>query len=122
DFLTAEKHFRAAQNLDQDDPEARQALVLTARKIAWKKSLEASPQARVEAANAETEAMKRRFVSREGELEAMRKELQRMKAEHKAVTAQAEQAKAQIEAVAAQAVEEQRRQLRAELEAREREV
>lgn len=120
DFLAAEKHFRAAQNLDPEDPEARQALILTARKIAWKSSLEASTEARVDAARAETEAMKRRFVSREGELETMRKELQRLKAEHKVVAEQAQQAKAEIEAVALRAVEEQRRQLRAELEARER--
>ena len=122
DFLTAERHFRDAQTLDPEDPEARQALILTARKIAWKTSLEASAQARIESANAETEAMKRRFVSREGELETMRKELQRLKAEQKVVAAQAEQARAEVEAVAARAIDEQRTQLRAELEARERDV
>lgn len=122
DFIAAEQHFRSALELDEDEPEAKQALVLTGRKVAWKSSLEASAEARVEAANAETEAMKRRFLSREGELEAMRKELQRLKKEHQAVAERAEHAEAEARAAAARAGEEQRRKAREERELLERDV
>lgn len=122
DFIEAEKHYRAALELDEDEPEAKQAMLLTSRKVAWKSSLEASAEARVEAANAEAEAMKRRFLSREGELEAMRRELQRLKSEHRAVSERAEQAEADAQAVAQKAAEEQRRKVREELEHRERDA
>ena len=122
DFIAAEKHFRDALELDEDEPEAKQALMLTTKKVAWKTSLEASAEARVEAANAEAEAMKRRFLSREGEMEAMRKELQRLKNEHRAVAERAEQAQAAAQAAAVRAADDQRKKLREELELRDRDV
>ena len=122
DFLAAEKQFRAALELDEDEPEAKQALVLTMKKVAWKTSLEASAEARIEAANAEAEAMKRRFLSREGELETMRKELQRLKSEHRVVAERAEQAQADAVAAAGRTADEHRKKLREELELRDRDV
>ncbi|MDX2013770.1 MAG: hypothetical protein SFW67_26480 [Myxococcaceae bacterium] len=118
DFEFADAAFSRALELDPNEAEASRAKELSARRTAWKQELAASAQARVDAARADAEAMKRRFLAREGELESMRRELERMK--QMSATAQAEAREAANEAAVAKA--EAARRVREELEARERDV
>lgn len=92
DFERADVLFKQALALDPGDPEAKRALELTSRKVAWKSELQAGADAQVAAARAEAESLERRFRSREAELDALRRELEHVKA-----------AKARAEAVAADA-------------------
>lgn len=126
DFETAERHFRAALKLDEDDPEAKRAMELTARRVAWRHELEASTEAQVEAAKAEAEAMRRRFSAREGELESLRQELEalrraQMEALEKAKRAE-EEARVAAQRAAEQARSEQQKKVREELAQREVEI
>jgi predicted Zn-dependent protease len=118
DFDTADAAFTRALALDPNEAEASRAKELSSRRTAWKQELAASAQARIDAARADAEAMKRRFLAREGEIEAMRRELERMK--QMSVSAQAQAQQATQEAAAAKA--EAARRVREELEARERDV
>lgn len=118
DFVLADESFARALELDPNEKEAALARESSGKRVAWKAVLHASAEARVEAARAETEAMKRRFAAREGELEAMRRELERFK--HLSVDAEARARQHAGEAQRLQA--EQARGLRDELEARERDV
>ncbi|MFZ5471288.1 MAG: hypothetical protein ACOZIN_17840 [Myxococcota bacterium] len=115
DFERASAHFLAAQAMDPSDPEAKHALSLTERRVAWRTELEASAQARIEAAQAEAEALRRRFLSREGELEGLRRELERMKAAQRDTEEKAHR-------VVTSAVAEQEKKVREELWAREQEI
>lgn len=122
DFETAERHFQRALVLDADDPEARRALELSGRRVAWKTELADSAQSQLEAARAEAEALRRRFLSREGELEALRRELQtvkasRRKAEKKAHLVEEEARRAREDAERAHA-----RKVQEELATREKEI
>lgn len=128
DFDRAADRFKAALAMDAEDPEAKRALSLTERRVAWRAEVEASAEAKVEAAKAEAAAMRRRFQVREGELEALRRELERVKAaqreaEEKARKAEEEARKAEEEA--RRAAEEgraaQEQKVKEELLARERE-
>ncbi len=126
DFEAAEKAFQAALAMDPDEPEAQRGLELTRRREAWRTQLRANVEAQVEAAKAESDALRRRFVARESELEALRRELETLRA----AQAQAEEKarRAEEEARAAQAVAqaaaraEQARRTREELEQRETEI
>ncbi|MCU0696477.1 MAG: hypothetical protein MUC96_08105 [Myxococcaceae bacterium] len=118
DFDVAEASFTRALELDPNESEAARARELSSRRTAWKQELAASAQARIDAARADAEAMKRRFLAREGELESMRKELERMKQMSATAQAQAQQAAHEAAAVKAEAA----RRVREELEARERDV
>jgi tetratricopeptide (TPR) repeat protein len=104
DFDQAATLFREALTLDPGDPEATRALELTAQKIAWKHALTASTEARVEAARADTEALERRFRSREAELHALRRELERVKA----AQARAEEEKDRVQKEAQAALEREK--------------
>jgi tetratricopeptide (TPR) repeat protein len=113
DFETSARHFERALELDPGDPEAKHGRSLTERRVAWRTEVTASAEARVEAARAEAEAMRRSFSAREGELDALRRELERLKA-----------AQREAEQKAARAEEEARKReaaLRAEQESRVRE-
>lgn len=116
DFELADASFAKALELDPNEAEARLASQSSSRRVAWKHELKASSEARVEAARSEAEAMKRRFLAREGELDAMRRELQRLK--H--LSADAEGRAKQLERDAKKVKDEQALRLREELEARER--
>ncbi|MFT3837075.1 MAG: tetratricopeptide repeat protein [Myxococcaceae bacterium] len=70
DFETSERLLSEALQLDPGDPEALRAHELTRKRVAWKSEISADAAARVDAAKAEAEAMRRRFSSRESELEA----------------------------------------------------
>lgn len=122
-FEDAAVHFEAALALDGEEPEARHGLELTKRRVAWRDELSASAEARVEAAKAEAEALRRRFSSREGELEALRAELERLRGEQEAALEKARRAEEEARSAAARAAEaaaaEQKRKLREELVARE---
>lgn len=118
DFDVADASFARALELDPNEAEAARAKELSSRRTAWKQELAASAQARVDAAKAEADAMKRRFLAREGELESMRREIERMKQLSASAQAQAQQATQEAVAIKA----EQARRVREELEARERDV
>lgn len=110
DFELADGAFTRATELDPNDSEARLARESSKRKTAWKAELKASADARIEAARAEAEAIKRRFLAREGELEAMRRELERLKsvsAEAQARAAEEAQARKRVEAAQAERVREE---------------
>ncbi len=70
DFETSAQLLGEALALDPGDPEAARAMELTQRRVAWKTELAKDATAKVEAAQLEAEAMRRRFVSRESQLEA----------------------------------------------------
>jgi tetratricopeptide (TPR) repeat protein len=118
DFEAAERHFERALALDPDDPEARRALELTRRRLAWRTALEASAEERVEAARAEAEALRRRFLSRELEVETLRRELARLQAERAGAQALASQA----ERERAQRAAEEKARVREALEQQERDI
>jgi tetratricopeptide (TPR) repeat protein len=121
-FEDAAAHFGAALSLDPEEPEARHGLELTRRRVAWRDELAASAEAKVEAARAEAEALRRRFSSREGELEALRAELARLRGEQEAALEKARRAEEEAKLAAQNAQVEQKRKLREELLAREAEA
>lgn len=86
DFETAERLLSEALQLDPGEPEAARALELTQKRVAWKSEVSADAAARVGAAKAEADAMRRRLGARESELEAevRRARAARDEAEHKA--------------------------------------
>lgn len=116
DFDLADASFARALELDPNDAEAASARQSSSRRVAWKQELKASSEARIAAARSEAEAMKRRFLAREGELDAMRQELQRLKHQ----SADAEARARSLERDARRVKDEQALRLREELEARER--
>ncbi|MCA2979561.1 MAG: hypothetical protein INH41_27150 [Myxococcaceae bacterium] len=118
DFEAADTAFARALELDANEDEARRAKALCARRTAWKQELAASAQARVDAARADAEAMKRRFLAREGELEAMRRELERARQASASAQEMAQQAASEAAAVKAEAAQ----RVREALEAQERDV
>ncbi len=122
DFVRAEAMFQEALALDPDEPEAKRALELTSRKVAWKHELEAGAEAKVAAARAEAEALERRFRSRESELNALRRELERVKAAQEKAEASAAAAKEQARAAEQRAREEAKAKLAEELATRELEI
>ncbi|MHB8873927.1 MAG: tetratricopeptide repeat protein, partial [Myxococcaceae bacterium] len=122
DFERAEAQFRAALAKDPGEPEATHGLSLTSRRVAWRDEVAASAEARVEAARAEAEALKRRFSSREGELEALRHELRRMKGAKEDAEAAAQRAQSEAHRAAEAARQDQQRKVREELAAREAEA
>ncbi|MGV3624418.1 MAG: hypothetical protein ACO1OB_26595, partial [Archangium sp.] len=77
----------------------------------WRQNLESSAEERVEAAQAEAEARRRRYLVRENEVERLKREVKRLELER--ADAQAEAVKVQRETSA---------RVRAELEAREKDV
>lgn len=121
-FEEADAHFRRALELDPDEPEARRALALTQRRLAWRVALETSAEERVDAARAEAEALRRRFLARESEVEGLRQQLARLEAERAGVEAQARQAAAEAAAERRRLEAEQRARVREELEAREKDI
>lgn len=126
DFELAATHFGAALKMDAGEPEAQRALELTLRRVAWREELAASADAKVEAARAEAEAMKRRFSQREGELEALRAELEKLKASQQEALSLAQRAEQEAKLAAARATDEaraeQKKKLREELLLREAEA
>jgi Tetratricopeptide repeat len=118
-FEDAEAELKKALALDPEDPEARKALELTQRRVAWKTELKASADARLEAMKAETEALRRRFASREGELEALRKELEALKASQADAEAASRAGEVKKRKAEEAAREEQEKRLRDELVQRE---
>lgn len=122
DFEGAAERFRGALAMDPEEPEAKRALALTARRVAWRVELEASAQAKVEAVRAEVEAMRRRFQVREGEVEALRRELERVRAAQRQAEQKAQQAEEEARRVAEQAEADQQRKVKEELLAREQEI
>lgn len=122
EFEKAEALFRAALEKDPKEPEALRALELTSRRVAWRSELEASAAVRVEAAQAEADALRRRFTSREAEVEALRRELQEVKAARQRAEDEARAAQEAARAQAQHAPAQQRERLREELETREREA
>lgn len=118
DFELANVAFTRALELDPNEAEARLARESSSRKVPWKTELQGSADARVEAAKSEAEAMKRRFLAREGELELMRRELQRLKS----ASADAEQRAKELEGAARKVRDEQAQRVREELEAQERDT
>lgn len=79
DFEVATRRFEEALEQDPADPEAIRGKELGARRVAWRSELAASAESKVEAAQAEAEAMRRRFAAREGEVAALRRELEKLK-------------------------------------------
>ncbi|MBK7865185.1 MAG: tetratricopeptide repeat protein [Archangiaceae bacterium] len=122
DFETAETLFKEALSLDPDDPEARRALELTARRVAWKNELQAGAQAQVEATRAEAESLGRRFRSRESELNALRRELERVKAAQARAEETATAAREEARAAEARARADTSQKLAEELATRELEI
>lgn len=122
DFEQAEVHFRRALALDPDEPEAKRALELTARRLGWRQSLEASVEERVGAAQAEAEALRRRYVARDSEVEKLKREVERLKAERGSVEHEIRNVTAQAEAERKRLVDDGKTKVRLELEAREQEI
>lgn len=117
-FEEAQGHFERALQLDPDEPEAKRALELTRRRLGWRQALEASAEEKVEAAKAEAEALRRRFLVRETEVDALKREVERLKNERAAA-----EAKAKTAALRAQQLESQGpERVRGELEERERDI
>lgn len=121
-FEDAEAHFRRALALDPDEPEAQRALALTQRRLAWRAALEASTEERVDAARAEAESLRRRFLARESEVERLRQQLASLEAERAGAEAQARRAEAEAAAERRRLEAEQRARVREELEAREKDI
>lgn len=117
DFDRAIEHFRHALALDPEDPEAKRALELSQRRVAWRDELAASTEDRVGAAQAEVEALRRRFLAREGEVDELRAEIERIKSSAAAAVRRAQE---EAEAEKTRARAEQQRQLKAELDAQEK--
>lgn len=111
DFETAQARFEAALKLDPGEPEAKRALELTARRLHWRQAVESSAGEKVEAAKAEADAMRRRYLMRETEVDRLKREVRRL-------TEERENAEAQTEAAKREAAE----RVKAELEARERDI
>ncbi len=122
DFEQAEAHFGRALTLDPDEPEAKRALALTHQRLAWRHTLEASTEERVDAAKAEAEALRRRFVVRESEVERLKREVERLKAERASAVEEVAQVTAQADAQKKRLEAEGRAKVRVELEAREQEI
>ncbi len=122
DFEGATRLFTEALSLDSGDPEAKRALELTSRKIAWKSEVEASAEARVEAARADAEALERRFRSREAELSSLRRELERVKAAQARAEEEKDAAREEVRQVEARARSSQGQQLAEELALRELDI
>jgi hypothetical protein len=122
DFEAAEKAFQAALAMDPDEPEAQRGLELTRRREAWRTQLQANVEAQVEAAKAESESLRRRFVARESELEALRRELEALRAAQAQAEDKARRAEEEARAAQAAARAEQARRTREELEQREAEI
>ncbi len=122
DFETAARHFKRALELDPDAPEAKRGLALTDRRVAWRTELTASAEARVEAAKAEAEAMRRHFAAREGELESLRRELEKMKAAQHEAEDRARRAEEEARVRVAAVKAEQEKRVREELLQREAEI
>lgn len=118
DFEVAEQRFRRALELDPDEPEAKRALELTSRRLGWKDALEASAEAKVDAARAEAEALRRRHLARETEIERLKREIDRLKAERTSAEREAQAAEAERRRLE----EEGRTRLRRELDQREQEI
>ncbi len=122
DFEGALAAFDRALVLAPGDPEALRARELSRKRVAWREELKASAGAQVQAARAEAEAQRRRFLSREGELEALRRELAELKAQHASTAESARRAQEEAKAAEQKARAEQQQRLREELEARERDT
>ncbi len=122
DFEAAERHFATALERDPGEPEARRALELTRLRLAWRTDVQASAEARVEAARAEAEALRRRFQARETEVEVLRRELARVKAAQASLEATTRRVEEAAEAERRRLHAEQQRRVREELEVREREA
>ncbi|HEX8437460.1 tetratricopeptide repeat protein [Archangium sp.] len=122
DFEAAETAFQAALAMDPDEPEAQRGLELTRRREAWRTQLQANVEAQVEAAKAESESLRRRFVARESELEALRRELESLRAAQSQAEDKARRAEEEARAAQAAARAEQARRTREELEQREAEI
>lgn len=118
DFEEADRRFRRALELDPDEPEAKRALELTSRRLGWREALEASAEAKVDAARAEAEALRRRHLARETEIERLKREIERLKAERSSAEQEAEAAEAERRRLEA----EGRTKVRRELEEREQEI
>ncbi|MDP2276547.1 MAG: hypothetical protein Q8N23_14475 [Archangium sp.] len=117
-FEEADAHFRRALELDPDEPEAKRALELTARRLGWRQALEASAEERVGAAKAEAEALRRRFLVRETEVDRLKREVERLKAERAVAEAQARDATQRVAVLQS----ESPLHLRSELEQREKDI
>ncbi len=111
DFETAQLRFNAALALDPDEPEAKRALELTARRLNWRQAVESSAAERVAAAHSQADAMRRRYLMRENEVERLKREVKRLEAE-----------RANAQAVTEQVQREAPARVRAELEERERDI
>lgn len=111
DFETAQARFEAALKLDPDEPEAKRALELTSRRLHWREAVESSAGEKIEAARAEADAMRRRYLMRETEVDRLKREVRRL-------TAEREHAAAATEAAKREASE----RVKAELEAREHDI
>lgn len=122
DFEAAEKAFQAALAMDPDEPEAKRGLELTRRREAWRSQLQANVEAQVEAARAESESLRRRFMARESELEALRREMEALRAAQAQSEEKARRAEEEARAAQASARAEQSRRTREELEQREAEI
>ena len=119
DFDAAIAHFSHALELDPGEPEARSALEMSRRKLAWRDALKASAEDQVGAAKAEVEALRRRFMARESEVDELLAEIERLKATAAEVVRRAQE-EAEAEKVKVKA--EHQRRLREELEAQERDA
>ncbi len=121
-FELAEQSFQEALEIDAEDPEAKRGLELTRRREAWRTQLQANVEAQVEAAKAESEALRRRFMARESEVEALRRELESLRAAQAQSEEKARRAEEEARAAQADARAEQARRTREELEQREAEI
>lgn len=111
DFESAQVAFKTALARDPEEPEAKRALELIERRLKWRQTVETTAEERVSSAQAEAEAMRRRYLVRENEVERLKRELKRLELE-----------RADAEAQAAKAQRETSARVRAELEAREKDV
>ncbi len=119
DFELAVEHLGRALELDPEDPEAKRALEMSRRRVAWRDALEASAEDRIGTARAEADALRRRFLARESEVDALRAELEKLKASAAEAVRLAQQ---EAEAEKTKAKVEHRQRLREELEAQERDA
>jgi tetratricopeptide (TPR) repeat protein len=122
DFETSERHFTRALELDPGEPEARRALELTRKRLAWRTDVESNAARKVEAAQAEAEALRRRFEARETEVETLRRELARLRAAQSSAEEAVRKARDAADDERRRLEAEQQRKVREELEARERDA
>ncbi|MFT3707754.1 MAG: tetratricopeptide repeat protein [Archangium sp.] len=122
DFEKAETHFRRALQLDPHEPEAKRGLELTLRRLGWRQALEASTEERVAQAQAEAEAVRRRFVVRETEVERLKREIEQLKSQRTHAEKEAQRLTVEAEAERQRLAEQNRTQLQKELVAREADV